>query len=113
MTLSKVSMATTLVGVPAGALLALTQNGLGVLGMLVLGPLAATTVAAALAVAALVRREKPLWLAIVALVLALAPAATLGTLVIVKRIGDERYQNDLARRAQTSISPVVLSRASG
>ena len=109
MTLAKASIATTLIGVPAGALLALTQTGLGVIGMLVIGPLAATAVGAALAVAALVRRETPRWLSIAALVIALAPSVTLATLVIAKRIGDERYQNDLARRAQSSVVVPAIS----
>jgi hypothetical protein len=105
MTLTEASIATTLIGIPAGGLLALTQDGLGVLGMLILGPLAATLVGAALAVAALVRRETPRWLSIVALVLALAPAVTLATLVSAKRIDEERYQNSRASAA-ISIAPV-------
>jgi hypothetical protein len=110
MNLSKLSLTTSILAVPASVVIALQESGLGVIGVLIIAPIVVAILAGLLAIASLMRRDRPRWLSIVALLVAIAPATTIATLVAYKRFDENRYQNGLAESAspQQVVTPPSL-----
>lgn len=91
MRLATVSILLTLIGIAVSVVVALNTKGLGVIGVIIIAPIIVSLIGAGFAIASLIKRERPRWLSILALVISPAPAVALGTLMLLKKYED--YQN--------------------
>ena len=85
--------ALTLGGVAIAIVAAANSSGYGVLGVLILAPVLTTIVAAPFAIASFVKRERPVWCSVIAAAISIGPTVFLVGAVVVKRMGDDAYQN--------------------
>jgi hypothetical protein len=93
---AKLSIGVTLVGLFAIPLAALNSVGYAVMGVVILGPIALSIASTGLAIASFIRADRPRWLSVLALIVAIGPGLVVGTLIGLKRYDDYRYQESLA-----------------
>lgn len=100
MRLATVSILITLIGIAVSVVVALNAKGLGVIGVIIFAPIIVSLIGVIFAIASLIKRERPRWLSILVLVISLAPAAMLASLIVLKKYED--YQN---RSSQMRLPP--------